>query len=236
MDMTSMSGPTWLADFFAALMLGVAFYSAGRLAAARAWSRAIHVDVDVAHTVMGVAMAGMLSTELSFGSEAFWVVIFSVMAAWFAMKVLADLRGNALVGGGTVLAHSPSHAGAHLVMALAMVYMYVAPAGGSAGLGADFTWLPLLFLIALLASAIWEIDAVSPVAAAAPVQPRSTVSLAVGSAAVSGSTDSPGVPPADQNERRPGGQGHVGVIAPRLETSAHVAMVVTMGYMLVVML
>ena len=31
MDMTSMSGPTWLADFFAAVMLSVAFYSAGRL-------------------------------------------------------------------------------------------------------------------------------------------------------------------------------------------------------------
>jgi Domain of unknown function (DUF5134) len=233
-DMTNMSGPIWLADFFAAVTLGAALYSAGRLGAARLWSRPIHVDVDVAHTVMGVAMAGMLVSELSFGSEPFWVVIFSIMAAWFAIKLLGELKGSPVTRQ-AVSAHSSSHAGAHLLMALAMVYMYVAPSRASPGLGADFTWLPLLLLIGLLAAAIREIDEVGRVAAAVPTHQGPVLSLTIGSATSSGSTDSQ-LQPADQYEERHVQREQRGFIAPRLETLSHVAMVVAMGYMLVVML
>ena len=55
-----MTSPAWLNDLFAAVMVVVAVYSAGRLVAARMWSRPTHVDVDAAHVLMGAAMAGML--------------------------------------------------------------------------------------------------------------------------------------------------------------------------------
>ncbi len=55
-----MTGPFWLAGILAALMLATAAYCATRLIIARAHRRPDERDVDLVHTVMGVAMAGML--------------------------------------------------------------------------------------------------------------------------------------------------------------------------------
>ena len=56
-----MTGPSWLADGFAGLMLLTAVYCAGRLAAARIQRRPTERDVDLVHALMGVAMAGLLT-------------------------------------------------------------------------------------------------------------------------------------------------------------------------------
>ena len=61
-----MSGPAWLTDIFAAVMITVAAYCASRLVVARWWRRPTDVDSDGVHVVMGVAMAGMLVTGLRF--------------------------------------------------------------------------------------------------------------------------------------------------------------------------
>ena len=72
--------PAWILDIFAALMLMVAAISAARLVEARPWQRGSGLlDTDVAHLLMGIAMAGMLATRLTTLSNAAWVVIFAVL-------------------------------------------------------------------------------------------------------------------------------------------------------------
>src|SRR5262249_43703542 len=61
---THMGGPGWPPAAFAALILPVAAYGAGRLVPARLRRRPTELDTDAAHIVMGVAMAGMLASGL----------------------------------------------------------------------------------------------------------------------------------------------------------------------------
>ncbi len=121
--------PNWILDTFAALMLVVAAVSAARLVVARPWQRgSVLLDTDVAHLLMGIAMAGMLTASLTTLSNTAWVLIFAVLTAWFAVRVAVDARANgarALAGG---------HCAPHLVHSAAMVYMFAAigsDAGGS---------------------------------------------------------------------------------------------------------
>ena len=95
--------PTWLLDVVAGVMLAVAAVSAARLVAARPWRPgSVIIDTDVAHLLMAIAMAGVLTSALSTLPNAAWEVIFGVMIAWFAFRVVRDARANgvrALAGG-----------------------------------------------------------------------------------------------------------------------------------------
>ena len=57
---TDMTGPSWLAITFAAIVILAGAYSASRLAISRLRRRATEFDADALHAVMGAAMAGML--------------------------------------------------------------------------------------------------------------------------------------------------------------------------------
>ena len=83
-----MTGPSWLADTFAAVMIATAVYCLSRLVAARRWRRPTERDVDAVHVVMGVAMAGMLVPRLNPVADSGWEVIFGAAAAWFGWQVL----------------------------------------------------------------------------------------------------------------------------------------------------
>ncbi len=87
-----MTNPGWLNDIFAAVMIAVAAYSAGRLVAARRWSRPTHRDVEVSHILMGTAMAGMLVSDLNPLPVGVWEVVFSVLAAWFVWRCYQFVR------------------------------------------------------------------------------------------------------------------------------------------------
>ncbi|HUD16862.1 MAG TPA: DUF5134 domain-containing protein [Acidimicrobiales bacterium] len=216
-----MSGPDWLDDCFAAVMVVVAIYSAGRLVASRGWSRPTHADVDVAHVLMGVGMAGMLSSAINPVPRAVWEVVFTALVAWFVWRCYRFATRLGLEGQDPDHVHHLSHYLTHLVMAAAMLYMYLvaaAPSGpsrdagmamnGATGTTADFVGLPLLFLLVLLASGIWELDGIgrfSPALSTGPV-------ASVGSIAT-----------------RPW-------LAPRLEAGCHIAMCIAMAYMLVLIL
>src|SRR5437660_1088147 len=98
--------PSWILDIFAAVMLVVAGASAGRLAAARPWRRgarpAALADIDVAHLLMAIAMAGQLASGLRTLPDGAWEAVFGVLTAWFAYRVILDARISgvrALVGG-----------------------------------------------------------------------------------------------------------------------------------------
>jgi hypothetical protein len=165
--------PAWLLDIVAALMLVVAAVSAARLVAARPWQRgSVVVDTDVAHVLMAVAMAGMLASSLSTLSATAWEVIFGVLTAWFAVRVLLDARPNgvrALAGG---------HCAPHLVHSAAMLYVFLAaasPATGMSGMpGMDgmsggagamtalrVPTLAFLFVLILVGYSAWDLDQLS---------------------------------------------------------------------------
>src|SRR5271167_4437658 len=97
--------PAWILDIFAAVMLVVAAVSATRLVAARPWPGGPGValaDIDIAHLLMAIAMAGMLVASLQTLPNGAWEVIFGLMTAWFAYRVLRDARVSgfrALAGG-----------------------------------------------------------------------------------------------------------------------------------------
>jgi Domain of unknown function (DUF5134) len=161
--------PAWILDIFAALMLVVAAISAARLVEARPWQHgSAFLDTDVAHLLMGIAMAGMLASSLTTLSNGAWVVIFAVLTAWFALRVVVDARASgvrALAGG---------HCAPHLVHSAAMVYMFAAiavPASGGSGMagmgGASGTQslryptLAFVFALILIGYSIWDLDQLS---------------------------------------------------------------------------
>jgi hypothetical protein len=162
--------PSWILDIFAALMLAVAAASAARLAAARPWQQgSVATDTDIAHLLMAIAMAGMLVSGLTTLPPVAWEVIFGVMAAWFACRVIRDASANgvrALAGG---------HCAPHLVHSVAMLYMFLAlvgPAsaghgmsgmGGSSGMPGSLKvpTLGLVFALALAGYTVWDLDQIS---------------------------------------------------------------------------
>jgi hypothetical protein len=166
--------PPWVLDIFAAIMLVVAAVSAGRLAAARPWQRgprrAALADIDVAHLLMAIAMAGMLTASLHTLPNGAWSLIFAAMTAWFGYRVTRDAQVSgvrALAGG---------HCAPHLIHAGAMLYMFMAltapaahgsggmsgMAGGMSGMGTlQLPFLAFIFALTLIGYSIWDLDQLS---------------------------------------------------------------------------
>ena len=136
-----MNGPGWPADVLAVLMLATAAYCAGRLVVARRWHRRAERDVDAAHVLTGVAMAGMLVPVLDPLAAPAWTAVFALTAASFAVRAALSLTGTGGGGGAVAVDSHRCPSGLrrhlpHLVLSGAMVYMYLAlPAGwGTAGM------------------------------------------------------------------------------------------------------
>jgi hypothetical protein len=163
--------PAWLLDICAGLMLAVAAVSAGRLARPPSWPRGPATpDIDVAHLLMALAMAGTLAPGLAIVPAVAWRVIFAMLTAWLAERVVFDARRNgirALAGG---------HCAPHLVHSAAMLYMFLAlvPAAsgdgaqmpgmgsyGSALPGLRYPTLALLFALVLIGYTVWDLDQLS---------------------------------------------------------------------------
>jgi hypothetical protein len=163
--------PSWILDIAAALMLVVAAVSAARLVAARPWRQgSVVLDADVAHLLMGIAMAGMFTPSLSTLPNTAWEVIFGLMTAWFAVRVILDSQASgvrALAGG---------HCAPHLVHSAAMLYMLLAMnmpgagmsgmsgsgmggmSGGSASMTLDHPTIAFVFALILVGYSIWDLD------------------------------------------------------------------------------
>ena len=262
--------PSWILDIFAAIMLVVAAVSAARLVAARPWQHrtrpAALADIDVAHLLMAIAMAGMLAPGLQTLPDGAWEVIFAVMTAWFAYRVARDAQASgvrALAGG---------HCAPHLIHAGAMLYMFAAvsaPTGhGSGGMGGmggggmsgmgtlSLPFLAFLFALVLVGYSIWDLDQLSgPGAsghyslAAARVTPTGPVLAGVGAAAGPGATASVAVAEpvslavvaetAEEARVVPPASAPAdgtGVLAPWVATSCRIAMGITMAFMLIIMI
>jgi hypothetical protein len=149
------AGPSWLVGLLAAVMIATAVYCASRLAAAWRRRRPTGYDVDVAHVLMGAAMAGMLVPRAP-GA-------LSASPAGERCDAV-HLRLRRRVGRGRARgAHGrPVHAGR-------------AMGGGILAGRAGFPSLTLGLALALFASMIWAVDRVlaspTPVAVASAGNP-----------------------------------------------------------------
>lgn len=171
-----MTVPAGILDMFAVIMVAVAVVSAARLIMAHAWRRGgPEADIDAAHLLMGIAMAGMLTASLATLPDGAWEAIFGVLTAWFAYQVARDTHGSG------ARAVAGSHHAPHLVHSAAMLYMFVAitavavsggPAmagmGGSSGQAMRTLSLPavgLIFAFLLAGYAVRDLDRMSGPAA-----------------------------------------------------------------------
>jgi len=244
-----MAGPSWLAWTFAGVMIIVAGYCLTRLATSWRQHRPSDHRVDGIHVLMGVAMAGMLVPRLRVFWTGGWEVVFAVGAAWFGWLAIREFRGRPTMGG------RPGHHLQHVLACGAMLYMYLplaivakAAAGGSAmgGMaagGAHFRTLALVLALALFGYVVWTVDRLSSLAPVATLAARSApvpVLAAAGpggggtSVVAAGGEGSHGTPGDDG--QAPAGQARRAPLSPRLAACCEVAMGVTMGYMLILML
>jgi len=256
--------PAWILDIFAAVMLAVAAVSAARLVAARPWQhgvqRAALADIDVAHLLMAIAMAGQLVSGLRTLPDGAWEVVFAVMTAWFAYRVVRDAQVSGLraLGGG--------HCAPHFIHAAAMLYMFLAvsapAAGGSGGMGGmsgmgtlQLPLLAFLFALLLVGYSIWDLDQLSGPGssghyslAAARVAPTGPVLAGVGASAGPGAAAGSALASAPSSAEAAGQAEAVqvppasapadgrGVLAPWVATGCRIAMGITMAFMLLIMI
>jgi hypothetical protein len=242
--------PAWILDIFAAIMLIVAGISGARLVAP--WRRDPQFDVDAAHLLMGVSMAGMLVASLRFSPSTVWEVIFGALTAWFAWRVVRDARTagiRALAGG---------HCAPHLVHSAAMLYMYLAlvttagTGSGMSGMGGQGTQslsyptLAFVFGVILAGYSVWDLDQLSgrryslagattavaaPAFAGVPAGPAATVISGAG--AVSG--DPVGAAPSPRAKSGKAVAREL-LFSPGMAVSCRVAMGVTMALMLIILI
>jgi len=166
-----MMTPSWILDILAAVMLLVAAISAGRLVAARPRAGSTgDADIDIAHLLMGIAMAGMLVASLITLPNGWWDAIFAVLTVWFGWRVYRESRGQ----GARVLADG--HHMPHLVHSAAMLYMFVAlnatavgSGGGMSGMGGSSSAtqtlrapvVAFIFILWLAAYVVLDLDRLS---------------------------------------------------------------------------
>jgi hypothetical protein len=210
--------PSWLYYLFGASMLAVAAYESTLLLVAVPIRRTAGWDVDISHTCMGVAMAGMFVTQWAFGPRSFWEPIFAVLFVWFLVRSIQSMRRWGL--------HLP-HFLIHAVMSLAMLLMYRFPmvpsTASMSAMGPRLDpGLAFLLAIILFASAVFTL--------ASPHKGASHHG-----------THDPALVPR-QAAGQPDGwtPSHGGIAAiigtPWLEDISHVVMCVGMGFMLILML
>jgi Domain of unknown function (DUF5134) len=247
-----MAGPSWLATLLAAVMIATAMYCAGRLAAARLWRRFTEVEADSVHVVMGVAMAGMLLPGLSPLPATAWEAVFAVAAVWFAYRAVRSRPRQRAVAS----RWRCSHPVPHLVESVAMIYMLaVLPGswpgwsgqamampgmgGGQAGAGGSLSALAVILALFMIGYVLWTADQLTALVHARAVATSGAVRgqfpvLAAGSSGGMGTQDAAGAAEAVPSgaAHRPGGH----ALAPRLAACYKIAMGLTMGYMLILML
>lgn len=240
-----MAVPNWLMNLLATLMIVIAVYFAGRLVVARTHHRKVHVEVNIAELVMGVAMAGMFRSSFNLLPNGLWEVIFTGMAVWFVVENVRFVSRHGFVGGDVIVGYHRLHYPLHVLMSVSMLYMYLAGTSvvvnGSTqmamsapmGTRADFVALPLLFAVSLCGFAVWQLDGISrlrpvqtivdaldPDLLTTPEGPYPTTSA--------GSLSSEPDPLERWQLER--------WLAPRLESGSLIAMSMAMAFLLVLML
>jgi len=224
-----MGAPAWLTGSFAALMLTVATYCAGRLTVTRRWQRPTELDTDAGHVLMGLAMAGLLVARLRILPAATWEAVFAAGAAWFAWQLVNTRRRTAPASWRCL------HPAPHLVECAAMLYMFfaAAPLTARAAAVGMIGPAPSRFSVLALLMALFMVGYVVRVADRLPLRaPALALALAPAAAPAAPSIPAPAATPAPADyvptTARP-------YLAPRCAALCKIAMGLTMAYMLVLM-
>jgi Domain of unknown function (DUF5134) len=243
------TGQTWLADILAGVMLATAAYCLSRLALSWRSGRPTDRPVDGAHVLMGVAMAGMLVPRLRIFYVGGWEVVFGLAAVGFAW-----LAGRELLAPSPAGTHPRHHHLQHVLACAAMVYMLAAvttTAGGAGTSGmsgmsggamtAHFPTLAGVLVLGLCGYVVWNADRltslmrvavpVTTATASAPVPDLVPAGGAGPAGGVALAGDGEALAPARQPQ-----PGRSRPLSPRLTVCCEIAMGVTMGYMLILML
>lgn len=233
----TVTGPSWLTGTFAVIMLVMSAYCVSRLLAARWWHRHTERDVDAVHVLMGVAMAGMLVPRLNPFWDGGWEAVFAIWTAWFAGQMVRAGRHRSGHG------HRPAHHLPHLLSSGAMLYMLLAVTSGAAagaaqvrsmaGATGGANRLPALALVlalAILGHVIWTTDRLTSLVPVAGTGQRAFPRAQAAPAGPTGVTASGAdatISAAPRGARPP--------LSPRLAACCEIAMGITMGYMLILM-
>lgn len=188
-------------------------------------------DIDVAHVLMGVAMAGMLASGLRTLPDGVWAAVFALVTAWFGGRVASETRGSSGLAARLAGHHVP-----HLIHGAVMIYMFTAAgtaacrAGSDAGMAGtgggtgrlSVPALGLAFVLIMAAWAVWDLDRITESRRdrARPVSVLSTE------------------PPAGYLHDDAGfGRTSTGLLLnPRVATAGRVAMGITMALMLIILI
>jgi Domain of unknown function (DUF5134) len=251
-----MAGSSWLPDAFAGIMILTAAYCVSRLVISVWQHRPTEHLVDAVHVLMGVAMAGMLVPRLRVFWTGGWEIVFGAAAVWFAWLAARELRRQAP-------GRRRSHHLQHVLACAAMLYMLLAAtstakavSGGSAmnGLAGGAGHAPTLALVlavALVGYVVWTADRLPALARVTALAARSTApalgapSKPAPALARAGTGTIPvDTEPADEatrsvlrdDDEAPSVRSPGVPMSPRLSASCEIAMGVTMGYMLILML
>jgi hypothetical protein len=247
-DGTDMAGPSWLAGILAAVMILTAAYSASRLAISRLRRRATEPDTDALHAAMGAAMAGMLVPRLNVLPNGVWAAVFGIAAAWFGWHAVRT-RGPVTAAGSPSRFRVP-----HLIECVTMLYMLLsvhgsrsthggkamAGMGPSVGPAGSFPVLAVVLALFMLGYIVWTTDGLTSLARARTMRagpgrnldhPSPAAVLAVPSHAAG---EAPGTPATTRT--RGGDRADRLVLAPGFAACGKLAMSITMGYMLILML
>jgi hypothetical protein len=246
-----MAGPSWLAGTFAAVVILTAAYSASRLAVSSLRGRATEFDADALHAVMGAAMAGMLVPRLSVLPNSAWAAVFGIAAAWFGWHAM---RQRSVGASGNSPCRFPVP---HLIECVAMLYMLLTMHGSrpshqgagmampgmnaSGGPTGNFPALAAVLALFMVGYIVWTTDRLTTLARARTAaanpgrnqnhQPSAAVLAAVPSHDASHTPSTP-----DAAETRHDAQARRPLLAPKLAACGKLAMSITMGYMLILML
>ena len=243
-----MAGPSWLTGAFAAVMILTACYSASRLAVSRLRESATEADADGLHAVMGTAMAGMLMPQLALLHAAAWMAVFGAGAAWFGACALRSRNQSRF-------SWQCRYPVPHLIECIAMLYMLLALRGARPGAGMampgmgtsssateGFPALAVVLALFMLGYIMWTTDQLTSLARAKTsvqgqaeaMQHRALVTVPAGvqAAATAGAVDT-----SDAAEMpRPIPAASQALLAPKIAAFGKIAMGLTMGYMLILML
>ena len=244
-----MAGPSWVTGAFAAVMILTACYSASRLVISRLRESATEADADGLHVVMGTAMAGMLVPQLSLMPRMAWMVVFGTGAAWFGACALRSPSVSRF-------SWQCRYPVPHLIECIAMLYMLLAVRGAQPGTGMampgmampspgapeGFPALAVVLALFMLGYVMWATDQLASLARArtstqartGATQQRVLVTAPAGgyAATTSGAPETPAA--AGMPHPRPAAS--QALLAPGLAAFGKIAMGVTMGYMLILML
>jgi hypothetical protein len=255
-----MAGQSWLAGTFAGIMIITAAYCVSRLVVARRQHRPTDFRVDGVHVLMGVAMAGMLVPRLRVFWAGGWEIVFAVAAAWFAWLTIRDWMTSRNPRSQGAVSRPRNHHLQHVLGCGAMLYMFLAVSSaraasggpgvsGMAGGAARFPTLALILALGLFGCVVAAADRLPGLATVADYAVRATrVPVPAGAprhaspaAPASGSgpradgrAPDDGQAPDDSQPRT--GRGPATPMSPRLAACCEIAMGVTMGYMLIMML